>query len=204
MNKAAASWPLSLRVLHWLSAALVLFALALGVCMVQWVRDPAWRFELTQTHKSVGIAVLALTVVRLCRRSLVRAPKADAAARALRAAAAAAHAALYALLLLMPLSGWVMTTTTPVRVPTSVFGLFPLPYPLAPDLGMYRLAHAVHVTLAIALAALIVLHVGGALFHVVIWRAPNSPRLRRGPQARLARRREAASAEARAVGSDAG
>ena len=38
----------------------------------------------------------------------------------------------------MPLSGWLMATTTPVRVPTIVFGLFALPYPLAPDLAIYR------------------------------------------------------------------
>ena len=84
MNEAAAAtiaWPLSLRLAHWLSAILVLVALGLGTAMVQFVHDPAARFELTQTHKSIGIIVLALTVARLCRRSLGRAPKAEPAAR---------------------------------------------------------------------------------------------------------------------------
>jgi cytochrome b561 len=57
-------WPPSLRFVHWASAALVVAALGLGTFMVQLVHDPAERFELTQTHKSIGITVLALTVLR--------------------------------------------------------------------------------------------------------------------------------------------
>src|SRR5713226_1479407 len=70
MDESASGWPLSLRLLHWASAAVVLAALGLGATMVQLVHDPAARFELTQTHKSIGVAVLALTAVRLCRRIL--------------------------------------------------------------------------------------------------------------------------------------
>src|ERR1700722_1962549 len=155
MNEAVAAatiaWPLSLRLAHWLSAILVLVALGLGTAMVQFVHDPAARFELTQTHKSIGIIVLALTVARLCRRSLGRAPKAKPATRSLRVAAKATHIALYALLLLMPVSGWLMATTTPVRVPTVVFGLFALPYPLAPDPAIYRAGHAIHAKVAASL-----------------------------------------------------
>ena len=175
MNEAspalgAAVWPLSLRLAHWLSAVLVLAALGLGAVMVQFVKDPAARFELTQIHKSIGIAIVVLTVARLCRRSFSRAPKAEPVPRSLLLAAKATHAALYALLLLMPASGWLMATTTPVRVPTGVFGLFVLPYPLAPDLAVYRLAHGAHVTLAILLAALLALHVAAAAIHALVWR----------------------------------
>jgi len=74
MDESASGWPLSLRLLHWASAAVVLAALGLGATMVQLVHDPAARFELTQTHKSIGVAVLALTAVRLCRRILTAAP----------------------------------------------------------------------------------------------------------------------------------
>jgi cytochrome b561 len=134
------TWPRTLRLLHWVSAVLVFGALGLGTYMVQLVDDPAERFDLTQTHKTVGVAVFALTVVRLCLRALAMAPR---RARPLLAAKAA-HAGLYALLLLLPASGWLMATATPVRVPTVVLGLFTLPYPLAPDLAMYRVAHGVH------------------------------------------------------------
>ena len=72
---STAVWPLSLRLAHWVSAVLVLAGLGLGTVMVQFVHNPALRFELTQTHKSIGIAILALTVLRLCRRLFGRAPK---------------------------------------------------------------------------------------------------------------------------------
>jgi cytochrome b561 len=170
MNEAAGVWPFSLRLLHWLSAALVLTALGLGVYMVQLVSDPGARFALTQTHKSLGLAILALTLARLCRRSLASVPAPEPVAPWMQRAARAAHIALYAFLLLMPLSGWLMATTTPVRIPTLVFGLFPLPYPLAPDLATYRFAHTAHVVLAMLLAALIVVHVAAALLHALVWR----------------------------------
>jgi cytochrome b561 len=170
MDESAAVWPLSLRLIHWVSAALVLGALGCGVSMVELVHDPAERFELTQTHKSIGIAVLALTLARLCLRILATAPKPEPAAPLLLAAAKTAHIALYALLVAMPLSGWLMATTTPVRVPTFVFGLFELPYPLAPALPTYQFAHALHFASAIALASLTALHVAAALVHALLWR----------------------------------
>jgi cytochrome b561 len=159
------TWPRALRVTHWVSAVLVIGLLALGTYMVQLVQDPAERFDLTQTHKAIGVVVLAFTVVRLCLRVVATMPRNERAPLLL--AAKATHAGLYALLLLLPLSGWLMATTTPVRVPTVVFGLFALPYRLPPDLAMYRLAHAIHVTAAISLALLVFLHGAAAMAHAL-------------------------------------
>jgi cytochrome b561 len=170
MNEAPAAWPLPLRLIHWVSAALIVVALVLGAVMVEVVQDPARRFDLTQTHKSIGAAVLALTAARLCVRLLTAAPPPLPLAPPLCTAARATHISLYALLLVLPLSGWLMATTTPVRVPTMVFGLFELPYPLAPDLTVYRLVHAAHAAAAIVLAALVVLHAVAALVHALWWR----------------------------------
>jgi cytochrome b561 len=169
-NKGVSVWPLSLRLAHWASAMLVVAALGLGTYMVQLVHDPAERFELTQTHKSIGVAVLALTVVRLCLRILAKTPKPEPAAPLVLLAAKVMHVFLYGLLLVMPLSGWLMATTTPVRVPTFVFGLVELPYPLSPDLTTYRIAHTIHVVSAIFLASLVVLHIAAAVTHAVLWR----------------------------------
>ena len=181
MNDRALAWPLSVRLLHWASAALVFGLLGLGVYMVQFVHDAGHRFALTQTHKSLGVSVLALTLVRLCVRVGAMAPKPEPAPQLVRIAAKAAHVGLYVLLLAMPLSGWLMTTTTPVRVPTVVFGLFELPYPLAPDLPTYRLARTIHVASALALAALVVLHVVAALVHARVWRDTTVERMWRKP-----------------------
>jgi cytochrome b561 len=161
------TWPRALRFLHSASALLVFAALGLGAYMVQLVEDPAVRFDLTQTHKAIGVAVLALTVMRLCLRIVATASKTapEYEHAPLLLAAKATHVGLYALLLLLPASGWLMATTTPVRVPTIVFGLFTLPYPLPPDLQTYRFAHAIHVTAAISLALLVFLHSAAALAH---------------------------------------
>ena len=70
----------------------------------------------------------------------------------------------------MPLSGWLMASTTPVRIPTTVFGLFELPYPLAPDLAVYLTIHRLHAASAIALATLIAGHASAALVHALWWR----------------------------------
>lgn len=166
MNDDAAAWPLSMRLIHWVSAALVLGALGLGVYMVQLVQDPAERFELTQMHKSIGVAILGLAFVRLCFRIRATGPK---PAAPLLVIAKTVHIALYVLLLAMPASGWLMVSTTPVSVPTSVFGLFELPYPLAPQLATYRFARAIHVASAISLASLIAFHVAATLVHSLFW-----------------------------------
>ncbi len=170
MNNATTVWPLSLRIAHWLNAALVIGALGLGAFMVLAVHSAAMRFELTQTHKSIGVSVLVLTVLRLCLRCVMRAPKPEPASRSVTIVAKAVHVGLYTLLLLLPLSGWLMVTSTPVRIPTVVFGLFDLPYPLAPDIARFRLAHAAHIALAVALTALVILHLAAALVHAWVWR----------------------------------
>jgi Prokaryotic cytochrome b561 len=99
MNDAAAAWPAALRFLHWLSAVLVVASLGLGVIMVQFTHDAAARFELTQAHKSISVAVLAFTIVRLCVRALTSAPKPEPTAPLLQLAAKTAHIALYVLVL---------------------------------------------------------------------------------------------------------
>jgi cytochrome b561 len=170
MNKVTTVWPLSLRIAHWLNAALVIGALGLGAFMVLAVHNAATRFELTQTHKSIGVGVLVLTVLRLCLRCVMRAPKPEPAPRSVVNIAKAAHVALYVLLVFLPLSGWLMVTSTPVRVPTVVFGLFELPYPLVPDIARFRFAQAAHLVLAVTLAALVILHVAAALVHAWVWR----------------------------------
>jgi cytochrome b561 len=101
-------------------------------------------------------------------------------------AAKATHISLYALLLLLPLSGWLMATTTPVRVPTTVFGLFELPYALAPDLPIYSFAQAVHVASAISFGLLMISHIGAALVHALWWRDRTMVRMWRNVRFRQA------------------
>jgi cytochrome b561 len=170
MNEPAAIWPLPIRIAHWLSAALVISLLVLGAVMVFAVADPARRFELTQIHKPLGILALILTGARACCRLCSSAPKVALTSRPAVLAAKAAHLALYLLLFLMPLSGWLMVTSTPIRIPVTLFGFVDLPFPLAPDLATYNAARTTHLVLSIALALMVVVHTGAAMVHQFLWR----------------------------------
>ena len=54
---------------------------AMGALMVLAVQNAATRFDLTQTHKSIGVSVLVLTLLRLGMRCFFRAPKLEPTAR---------------------------------------------------------------------------------------------------------------------------
>ena len=91
--------------LHWASALAVLVLIGLGLTMTHAVLAPLRQFQLYQWHKSVGLTVLALTLLRLGWRLAHRPPPLPATLPAReRAGAHAAHALLYGLLLGLPLA----------------------------------------------------------------------------------------------------
>lgn len=150
--------------LHWLIALALAFQLALGFAMP----TDETGFAAYQLHKSVGIAILVLTLMRLAWRAVKRPP--PPVERGLAALAAkAVHAGFYAVLLLGPLTGWLLVSTAPVDVPTVLFGVVPWPHlPVSADVhGASEQAHELLSWLAIGL---FVLHVAGALRHHFILR----------------------------------
>jgi cytochrome b561 len=160
-----AVWPGAIRLLHWISAVMIITMLAVGTIMVR-VDDTGIRFELYQSHKAFGIVVLAVTILRLLTR-LALAPRGPAVPgpRWQSLAASCAHVALYLLIVAVALSGWTMASATPLPIPTSVFGLFDLPAIVPRDLETYKLAKSWHGWLTKALLAVALLHVLAALKH---------------------------------------
>jgi cytochrome b561 len=74
------------------------------------------------------------------------------------------RAAFYALLLLMPLSGWAMVSVSRHPHPISWFGLFNVPLlPVSHAVG--SVSDKAHLVLGYSFAALVVLHIAGALRH---------------------------------------
>ena len=168
---SAAGWGWVSRTLHWVMAALILFQLGYGLYMTQFVPDLLARFTLTQTHKSWGTVVFLLACLRVAWRlaSRARPPLPPMPGWQIRAARAS-HALLYLFMFLMPLSGWLLASASPVQdllqMQNLVFGTWPLPDPFVP--GSDRLEagfHRVHNTAAIGLAVVLVLHAGAALKH---------------------------------------
>lgn len=173
-----ANWNPLLKLLHWTMAAMLLAMVAAGLLMTRAADqaaatgDYATRvlgltiFDAYQMHKSVGVVLFALVVLRLVWRLTHRAPALPGHMTAIeRFAARAAHVALYTLMLSMPLTGWLLASVSPLGVPTLVFGVMPLPHPIAPDASLEAVFYWLHFLGGLALVVLTGLHVAAALKH---------------------------------------
>jgi cytochrome b561 len=167
---SASGWGWVTRALHWTMAALILYQLGLGLRMVR-IDDLLARFALTQVHKSWGVVIFALALLRLAwRLANPRPPLPATMPPWQRRAATASHAALYALMLALPLTGWLLASASPVQdllqMQNLIFGTFALPDPFVPGSeGLDRVLRGLHAGAAFALAALLVVHAAAALRH---------------------------------------
>lgn len=115
-------------------------------------------------HKSVGMTVFGLAILRLLWRFMNPVPPMPADTPGWqRIAAHISHWGLYALILLTPLFGWMMSSAR--NFPVSYFGLFTLPNLVQPDKALYEFFHEAHEVLATAILVLAVLHALAALKH---------------------------------------
>jgi cytochrome b561 len=181
----AAGWGWLTRLLHWTMAGLILFQLGLGLWMTR-APDISLRVALTQTHKSWGSVIFGLALLRLgWRLANRRRPPLPTMPRWQARAALWSHRLLYLGMLILPLSGWVMASASPVQdllgIDNLVFGRWPLPDPWIPgNAGIEAIAHGVHATAAALLAALVALHAAAALRHQFVLRDGLITRMIRG------------------------
>ena len=149
--------------LHWAMAAGLAGALALGTTIAR--MEPSfgtlWLYGL---HKTVGICLLGLVVVRLVWHRISPPPASYTAGIPAwqLAAARAAHLGLYALMLLVPLTGWIASAATGIDV--VIFGRVVLPRVAPVSEAWDSAAFAAHFWLTRALMALALLHIMGALW----------------------------------------
>jgi cytochrome b561 len=152
------------RTLHWLMALLIFGALALGIWSTQLPRGDM-RSEVLFVHKSFGVTVLALVLLRIAARVALGAPAYVTPLRPLiRVAAHSAHGLLYLLMIVLPVSGYVMSCAG--GHPPSFFGLFTLPDLVGPDKAKAEGAAQAHYTFAWAIGVLIALHIVAVAWHV--------------------------------------
>lgn len=154
--------------LHWLVAALVFVQLGLGLYAAGLAVSLA-RLQWLSRHKSLGLAILALVLLRLVWRSLNPAPALpDSMPRWQRRSAATTHWLLYVLLVLTPLTGWMHASAAGLSV--NWFGLFQVPDLLPKQPELSELLKALHQGCVASLALLLLGHVGGALRHALLLR----------------------------------
>lgn len=177
-------WGVMAQGLHWLSMAIVIGLFGVGLYMVALKEgaasgalpigtgpDAPLIFGLIHWHKSFGMLVLALSLLRLGWRLAGPAPADSDRSKAWEISAARlAHVALYGLLFVMPLTGWILASASTLGVKTVIFGVWELPHLVAPDEALHGLLVEVHKILAWSFMALVAFHVGGALKHHVIYK----------------------------------
>ena len=147
------------RALHWI----IVFAL-----VGQWALAESDRIPL---HESIGIAVLALAILRLAWRAANPVPGWPADMKPYEITLARAlHIAFYALLFGIPLSGWALASTE--AEPLRFFGWFELPRIVVGDEDSLE---DVHETLFNILMVLAALHVPGAIKHWIARRWHRAP-----------------------------
>lgn len=155
--------------IHWLTAIAIIAQFVLGWTMTSMRPGSSLHFSLYQWHKSVGMTILALSILRLVWRLLHRPPPLPAAAWEKRAAKLS-HGLLYVLLVALPISGWAVVSASPLNIPTALYGILPLPHlPVLPDLPDKRAAEQVlkvlHEFGGWILLGLLGAHIGAALRH---------------------------------------
>ena len=157
------AWGAPAKLLHWLVAMLVLVQIALGWAAVTWRLSPM-KLDLFVWHKSTGMLILLLMLLRLAWRSANVAPSLPVGMPALeRGAAHASHFLLYLLLFLTPLTGWIVNSAA--NIPFRMFWSIPMPAIVGPDKAVAEAAARGHLALFIVLTLLLVLHIGAALRH---------------------------------------
>ena len=159
---------------HWSIAALILFAFGLGLYMTS-LEEGFEQFQLYQLHKSIGITVLLLAVLRGLWRLMNPHPPLPPGMPAWeRWLAHFSHYGLYVFMLAVPFIGWAMVSVSPLEIPTFLYNELPWPHlPLGfiadreAAEGAFSEAHEL---MAFTLIFLFCLHVAGALKHHFIAR----------------------------------
>jgi cytochrome b561 len=153
------------RWLHWTLATLIIFMLGLGWTMMTVEHDPIGK-PLFSLHKSIGLIVLALVALRIVwRLGHPVAPLPDYVPSWQKKLATATEWCLYLCMAAMPLTGYLGASHQ--KQPPAFFGLH-TPVWAQPNHDVAEQFFSIHSLIAWPLVALIVLHVAGALKHVLI------------------------------------
>ena len=154
------------RLLHWTMAAMVLTMLCVGLAMVTSLAD---YHALVSLHRPLGIAILALVVVRFINRQLSPLPPFPATMSAVeRRVARASELLMYGLMFALPLVGWGMLSAA--HYPIVLYGSLHLPFILPHNVVLYSLLRKAHTALAYLFIVTFLAHFGAVLFHTLIVR----------------------------------
>ena len=161
-------YPPTSKLLHWLVAISVLTTVPVAFAMV-WVGEGPTQNFLYNFHKSLGVLIFILMILRLLNRLAVGAPIPDPGIEPWQQKlSAAVHSTLYGLLITMPIVGYVANSA--FGAPTPFFGLFELPPIVCKNEALSDRLFMLHRWVGFAIILLAGMHISAALFHRFIRR----------------------------------
>jgi len=156
------------KAFHWLTLLMLIGSFSIAWSMVD-MRISPQKLVLYSYHKWVGVTVFLVVILRLAWRLRNPAPPLPAGTSPLqRRLAALSHFLLYAILIVMPLTGWVMSSAR--NLPLVYLGLIEIPSPFGVDEALGNTMRTVHFALSLALLFFVGVHVLAALQHHFILR----------------------------------
>jgi cytochrome b561 len=156
---------------HWVTVGLMAVALPMGF-VIKHVKDSD-KMPFYAVHESAGLTILLVAVARLAWRwTHPPPPLPDHVPAPMRLAAAANHWLLYAAMIAQPVLGFVATNAWgfPLRGQTAYLGFIHLPKFMEQNVPLAEAVQAAHNALGIAIAVLLAIHIGAAVFHQAIRR----------------------------------
>ncbi len=170
------SYTRTAKALHWIMAILIGGLLVLGLYMQDLPLSPQ-KLELYSWHKWFGVTVFILVWFRLAWRRSHRPPDlSESLSPRLRYAAHVGHTLLYVLMILIPLSGWLMSSAKGFQ--TVWFGLVPIPDLIGKSRALGDLLQQVHKVLNIILMLTLAGHILAALWHHFVLKDDTLRRMR--------------------------
>jgi len=164
----ADKWGRGVRILHWSMAVLMLLQAVGGWIGHELDRSPL-KVDVLTAHKSLGITLLFLVMIRLALRlGHAPPPPPEGSGRWEIRAAHLSHFALYLLMIALPLSGWLTASTS--IVPWKLWWVIPWPSIAPVDEHLHDIAGELHEALVWWLVAIIAVHIAAALWHHLVRR----------------------------------
>lgn len=162
LRNSTTRWGAVSQFLHWLIVLLIAVMAVLGLSMTE-LPNGIDKIKTYALHKSIGISVLALVLLRLLWRLVAGPVPVAPGPRWQQRLAATTHVGLYVLMLAIPLSGWAFNSAANFAL--RWFGWFNLPRLVSADPGLKALFHAAHEWLFWLLVVVVLVHAGAALKH---------------------------------------
>lgn len=164
LRNSADSYGTVSRALHWSIALLIIGLIALGWYMVGLTYFDKWYNASLSLHKALGVLVLELAILKILWSIYSRPPALSTALKVWeRIAAKCTHMVLYGMMILIPLSGYIISTSAGDSV--SFFDLYEVPPLLTQDEKLRDIAIELHFYMAYGTAALVGIHALAALKH---------------------------------------